>query len=457
MMDIFDLIIIGGGPGGYHAADLASKAGLKTLVIEKNKLGGVCLNEGCIPSKVLLNSAKHYQYAKHGEAYGVYAESVSYHQKDVVERKNKIVNTLVASVGHTLKSSKVAVVTGVAKINGKDKDGFKIHVSDDEFRSTRLIVASGSTPILPPIEGVSESLKKGTLLTSKEILDLTDIPKKLTVIGGGVIGLEMATYFAQVGSEVTVIEMLPSIGGPIDQDVSRALKKMLEAKGIAFKLNAKVTKINEKEITYFEGDQSYTLVHDYALLSVGRRPNSTELGLETLNIELRKNGSIVTDEQTKTNIANVYAIGDVNGQVMLAHTAYKEAEVCINTMMGQKNHINYDTIPSVIYTNPEVCAIGYTEAQANEKGYSTKVITLPVSYSGRHLAESNDHDGFVKLIIDKKKNTLIGAHMLSLYASEIALFLSAMLHLEINIDEIKRIVYPHPTVGELIKDALLHI
>ncbi len=456
-MNNYDLIIIGGGPGGYHAADLAGKAGLKTLVIEKHKLGGVCLNEGCIPSKALLNSAKHFRYAKHGESYGVYANDVTYNQKEVVQRKNNIVKTLVAGVGYTLKTAKVTVVSGLATILKKDNEGFKVQVGSDIYVSTKLIIASGSSPVIPPIEGLAEAIKKGSILTSREILDLTDIPKNLTVIGGGVIGLEMATYFAQIGSKVTVVEMLPTIGGPLDLDISKALKKVLESQGITFKLNAKVTKVSEKELTYVQDNQEESVTFDYALLSVGRRASTSELGLENLYIDTRKNGSIITDDQTKTNVANVYAIGDVNGKVMLAHTAYKEAEVCINTLLGKKDVINYDKIPSVIYTSPEVCSIGYTELVAKEKGYDVKVISLPVSYSGRHLAESNDHDGFVKLVVDQKRNTLLGAHMLSLYASEISLFLSAMMHLEINIEEMKRIIYPHPTVGELVKDALFHI
>ncbi|MBN2300426.1 MAG: dihydrolipoyl dehydrogenase [Acholeplasmataceae bacterium] len=456
-MNTYDLIVLGGGPGGYHAAHLASKAGLNTLLIEKNKLGGVCLNEGCIPSKVLLNSAKHFTYAKHGQAFGITTTDVSYHHQSVVERKNKVVKTLVSGVSHTLKSAKVTVITGEGKLSGKEQNIFKISVGENEYHSRKLIIATGSSTIIPSIEGVKEALEKHTMVTSKEILDLVEVPQNLTVIGGGVIGLEMATYFAQVGSKVRVIEMMPSIGGQLDKDISKTLKNILEKQGIEFYLNAKVTKINEHSIVYLKDNQETILDHDIVLLSVGRKANTDTTNLSALNIQINKNGTIVTDETLKTNVANVYAIGDVNGKYMLAHTAYREAEVAVNNILGIKDHINYDVIPSIIYTSPEVFGIGFTEVSAKEKGFDVIVITLPVSYSGRHLAETDESDGFVKLIINKKKNTLIGAHMISLYASEIAIFLTAMMHLEIDIEEIKKIIYPHPTVGELIKDALFHI
>ncbi|MCK9235090.1 MAG: dihydrolipoyl dehydrogenase [Acholeplasmataceae bacterium] len=457
MMKNYELIIIGGGPGGYHAADLAGKAGLNTLVIEKHRLGGVCLNEGCIPSKALLNSAKQYTYATQGEPYGIQAKDVTFHLNDVVQRKNQVVKALVAGVGFKMKSAKVTVLEGTAEVIKKENEMFVIQVGEEVVRGERLVVATGSTPILPPIEGVEAGLKANRILTSKEILDLTELPKQLVVIGGGVIGLEMASYFAQIGSQVTVVEMQPTIGGTLDLDIANELKKTLEKQGITFILNAKVTKVDTKEVIYNVNDKNETIPFDKVLLSVGRKANTQGLGLDNINVELTKGGAIITDSQMKTNIANVYAIGDVNGQSMLAHTAYKEAEVCVNNILGKADHIQYEHVPSVIYTHPEVGSVGYTEAEAKAKGYDIKVSKLPVSYSGRHLAESNDKSGLIKLIVDQKKQTLIGAHICALYASEIILFLSAMMQLEIQIETLKQIIYPHPTVGELIKDALFHL
>lgn len=456
-MKNYQLVIIGGGPGGYHAADLAGKAGLNTLVVEKHRLGGVCLNEGCIPSKALLNSAKQYTYATQSEPYGIQAKDVSYHLNDVVQRKDQVVKALVAGVGYKMKSAKVNVLEGRAEVIKKENEMFVIQVGEELIHTERLIVATGSTPILPPIEGVEAGLKANQVLTSKEILDLTELPKQLVVIGGGVIGLEMASYFAQIGSQVTVIEMQPTIGGALDIDVAKELKKTLEKQGIHFVLNAKVTKVDAKEVTYSVNDKTETVPFDKVLLSVGRKANTQGLGLEKIHVELHKNGAVITDTQMKTNIANVYAIGDVNGQSMLAHTAYKEAEVSVNNILGKADSIQYEHVPSVIYTHPEVGSVGYTEAEAKAKGFAIQVSKLPISYSGRHLAESNDKSGFIKLIVDQKKQTIIGAHICALYASEIILFLSAMMQLEIQIETLKQIIYPHPTVGELIKDALFQL
>lgn len=456
-MKTYELIIIGGGPGGYHAASLAAKFGIETLVIEKYRLGGVCLNEGCIPSKTLLNSAKYYTHTLHGELYGVYTQDVVFKLEEVIKRKNRVVKNLVEGVKYKLKTAKVTVVEGHGQILKKENNEFIIQVKDELYRAKKLMIATGSAVFMPPITGLNEALKTQKVLTSKEILDLTELPKTLTVIGGGVIGLEMASFYSQLGSRVTVIEMLSSIGGYLDLELSKELQKTLEQEGITFKLNAKVTTINEHDVTYTLNNETHKIEHDYALLSVGRKANTLDVGLQNIHVELHKNGSIITDHQLRTNIVNVYAIGDVNGKSMLAHVAYKEAEVAINTILGIRDQINYEIIPSIIYTSPEVGMVGLTEQQAKEKGYKVKVIKLPVSYSGRHLAETNDKQGFVKLIFDNKKQTLIGAHMMSLYASEIILFLSSMIDLEINIDTLKRLIYPHPTVGELIKDALFHI
>jgi dihydrolipoamide dehydrogenase len=454
MSNLYDLIVIGGGPGGYHAAHLGAKAGLNTLIIEKASLGGVCLNEGCIPSKAFLNSAKIYKQSKNSASFGVTSENVSYNHQQVVARKNEVVTTLVSGVAHTLKTAKAKVVKGIARIDGKQDGHIKVIVDDNTYLAKRLIIASGSKPVVPNIEGLKEALASRKVMTSKEILDIDHIPKTLTVIGGGIIGIEMASYFQQVGSKVTVVDMMPSIAGSIDQSVSKTLLNILKRQGIEFILSAKVTKINKESITYQQNGVEHHLTHDQALLAIGRVPNIENLGIESISIEVTKQKAIITDKQLKTNVANVYAIGDVNGKAMLAHTAYKEAEVAINTILSKKDEIDYDKIPWVIYTSPEVGSVGYTEEEAKDKGFDVKTVTLPIGYSGRHLSESDEKDGFLKLVIDQNKKTLLGAHMLSLYASEIILFLTSMIHLEIHIEEIKRIIYPHPTVGELIKDAL---
>ncbi|MDD4184094.1 MAG: dihydrolipoyl dehydrogenase [Candidatus Izemoplasmatales bacterium] len=456
-MDTYDLIVIGGGPGGYHGAERAAHAGYHTLLIEKRKLGGVCLNEGCIPSKAFLNSAKFYDHATHGATYGIQAEKVNFDQKAVLKRKDRVVRRLVAGVAQQLKQRQVTVINGVASIVSKTKEGFMVQVDQTSFLGKRLLIATGSVPIIPPIDGLNEALATGNILTSREILDLETIPEKLTIVGAGIIGLEMAAYFQTVGSQVTVVEMLPKIAGNIDPDLTEALQKSLEKRGVTFHLSSKVTQIHAQQITFEKDFQEQTLEHDKLLLSIGRRPATEQLGLENVGVELAKNKAIVTDLQSRTNIENVYAVGDVNGKSMLAHTAYREAEVAINTMLGETDSIQYEAIPAVVYTTPELATVGLTETEALAKGFDCQMVSLPVAYSGRHIAENDDSNGLIKLIVDKKSNTLLGAHLAMQYASEIILTLSMAIDLKLTVKTLSRLVYPHPTVGELIKDTLFSL
>jgi dihydrolipoamide dehydrogenase len=454
-MNSYDLVIIGGGPGGYHAALLAANRGFKTLLAEKRSLGGVCLNEGCIPSKAYLNSAKHFLHAT-DTSFGVVAKDVSFDQKRALKHKNDVVRNLVSGVSYKLKKAKVDVRMESARIKSRRDDGFLVTIGDQDVLAKRLILSTGSVPVLPPIEGLKEGLKNGFVMTSREILDLQEIPQSLIVIGGGIIGLEMASYFSSVGSDVFVIEMLPTIGGKLDTDVMKSLKKSLEKKGITFHVNARVTKIGANQVTYEVDDQKHVQSGKCVLLSVGRRPVTADLGLDRLHLEVEQ-GAIQTDGQGRTNVENVYAIGDVNGKSMLAHTAYREAEVVVRTISGERDEIRYDKIPSVIYTTPEVAVVGLTEKEATKEGYDAKSVQLPVTYSGRHIAESNEKNGFIKLVIDRKRNILLGAHVIANYGSEMMLFLSSMLDLEIDLEQLRRLVYPHPTVGELIKDTLFQL
>lgn len=456
-MEKFDLIIIGGGPAGYHAGERAGHAGFKTLLVEKEHLGGVCLNEGCIPSKTLLNSAKVYGHALHGEKYGVFAENVHYDQGLVIERKNTIVRRLVAGVKAQLKNGKVTVVEGNAVVKGKNNEGFLVQVGEATYAGTRLLIASGAVAVIPNIPGLREGIEKGIVLTNKEILDLKTIPQRLTIIGGGVIGLEMAAYYSAIGTQVQVVEMLGKIAGPTDDELSSLLQKTLEKNGVKFFLQSTVTAVSEDQVTFTADGKTVQISHDKVLLSIGRRPATAGLGLETIAVELAKNGAVITDDKLQTNVANVYAAGDVNGKSMLAHTAYREADVAIHNMTGNPDRIHYDAIPSVIYTQPEIATVGFTERTAKEKGLDVRVVTLPIAYSGRHMAENVDADGFCKLIVNQKTRTLVGAHLASSYASEIIVMLSSMIDLEIDIQNIARLVFPHPTVGEIIKDTLFQL
>ena len=456
-MEILDLIVIGGGPGGYLAAERAGHAGLKTMVFEKRAFGGVCLNEGCVPSKTFLNSAKVFDYANHAEKYGVKVEGkTAVDQKFVVERKNGVVKMLVSGVEGQLKRNKVIMKKAEAVIEGKTDEGIVIKSGEEKFIAKRLIIATGSMPVVPPIPGLRENLETGVVMTNREVLDLTEIPEKLVVIGGGVIGLEMASYFSSVGSKVTVVEMLGKIAGPTENEISAILQKTLEKKGVEFKLGAKVTGVEKDGVIYEKDGKTEKVAADKILCSIGRRAVTQGIGLENIGVNLER-GAIVTDDQMRTNVANVYAVGDVNGKIMLAHTAYREAEVAVNTILGKKDRMRYNVIPSVIYTNPEVGSVGETEESAKQKGLDVKCVSIPLTYSGRYIAENTDLNGICKLVINKKTNTLIGAHVIGSYSGEYIVAVSAMIDLEVDIENIKKLVFPHPTVCEIVREAIFSI
>ena len=456
-MEIFDLVVIGGGPGGYLAAERADHAGLKTVVIEKREFGGVCLNEGCVPSKTFLNSAKVLDYANHAEVYGVKVDGEkTIDQKAVVERKKGVVKMLVSGVKAQLKRNKVKTVSAEAFIEGKNDDGFIIKAGEEKYVGKRLIIATGSMPVVPPIQGLKENVESGYVMTNREILDLEVIPKTLTIIGGGVIGLEMASYFSSVGTKVTVVEMLTKIAGPTEAEISGILQKSLEKKGVEFKLGAKVVAVEKDGVVYEKDGKTEKVVAEKVLLSIGRRAVTQGYGLENINVNLER-GAIVTDEQMRTNVANVYAVGDVNGKIMLAHTAYREAEVAVNTILGKKDAMRYNVIPSVIYTNPEVGSVGETEESAKAKGLDVKCVNIPLTYSGRYIAENSDLNGICKIVVNNKTNTLIGAHIIGSYSGEYIVAVSAMIDLEVDIENIKKLVFPHPTVCEIVREAIFQI
>ncbi|MBO5101464.1 MAG: FAD-dependent oxidoreductase, partial [Clostridia bacterium] len=298
---MYDLIILGGGPAGYNAAERAGTAGLKTLVIEERALGGVCLNEGCIPTKTLLYSAKIYDYAKHGADYGVKFGSAEIDHAFVVERKNKVVKQLVSGVGAKMKKAKVEVVKATASVKERNSEGFVVVADGKEYTGRQLLICTGSSAALPPIDGLKESLECGFALTNREVLDLKAIPERIVVVGGGVIGLEMASYFNSVGSKVFVVEMMNNIAGPVDREISTLLQKEYAKRGVEFILGAKVTSIKNKAVTYEKDGKVVEIPADYALVSIGRRPRTAGIGLENIGLKLER-GAIVTDEYGKTNV-----------------------------------------------------------------------------------------------------------------------------------------------------------
>jgi len=455
-MELFDLLVIGGGPGGYLCAERAAQGGMKVALFEKKALGGTCLNEGCIPTKTLLNSSKMYRHAMESEAYGVTATGVTFDHAKVIARKNKVVKTLVSGVGATMSANKVTVITGEAVISGWADEGFAVSANGETYIGRRLAIASGSETVVPPVPGLKEGLAAGFVVTNREVLDMTTLPRDLVVIGGGVTGLEMAYYFSSVGVKVTVIEMMPKIAGATDPEICKVLTDAFEKRNMTFKLSSKVLEVKTSSVVYEENGEKKEIACDKVLLSAGRRPATAGIGLETLNPQMDR-AAIVTDRHMCTTVQNVYAIGDCNGKSMLAHTAYREAEVAVNHMLGKPDEMRYDVIPAVIYTDPEVASVGHSKEGAEKLGMTVKEVKLPMSYAGRYLAESEGGKGFIKLVVDTDRNRLVGCHMVGSYASEVIMTATMMVDTELNPERLKKLVFPHPTVAEIIREAIFHI
>ncbi len=455
-MEVFDLLVVGGGPGGYLCAERAAQNGMNVALFEKKALGGTCLNEGCIPTKTLLNSSKMYRHAKESEAFGVTASDVKYDHAKVIDRKDKVVKTLVSGVGATMKANKVNVITANAVIKGRAQNGFAVEADGIVYEGKRLVIASGSETVVPPVPGLKEGLASGFVVTNREVLNEKELPKKLVVIGGGVIGLEMAYYFASVGTEVTVIEMMPKIAGATDAEICKVLTDAFQKRGMVFKLSCKVLEVKEKSVIYEENGEKKEIPCDMVLLSAGRKPSTANIGIETLGLDMDR-AAIKTDRHLCTNVSGVYAIGDCNGKLMLAHTAYREAEVAVNHMLGKCDEMRYDVIPSVIYTDPEVASVGLSKEAAEEKGMKVKEVKLPMSYAGRYLAETEGGKGFIKLVVDTDKKRLVGCHLVGSYASEIIMTATMMVDTELTPTRLQKLVFPHPTVAEIIREAIFHI
>ncbi|MBR5252810.1 MAG: dihydrolipoyl dehydrogenase [Clostridia bacterium] len=459
-MEKFDLIVLGGGPGGYNAAERAAHSGLKTLVCEERALGGVCLNEGCIPTKTLLYSAKIYDYANHGDKYGVTTTGATIDHAKVVDRKDKVVKTLVSGVGAKMKAAGVTVVNATAKITGKDGEGFSVECGGNTYKAAKLLVCTGSEAVVPPIPGLRDSYAAGLAVTNREILDLRTLAKRVVVVGGGVIGLEMASYYNSVGSEVTVIEMLDKIAGPTEKEISSILEKNYAKRGVKFILGAKVASVNGKPgagVVEYEKDGKIEKIEcDLVLVSTGRRARTQGIGLEEIGVQLNR-GAIVTDDQCRTSVPGVWAAGDVNGKFMLAHTAYREGEVAVSDMLGKKDAVDYRSIPSVIYTNPEVGVVGETVESAKKAGIDAEEVTLSLRYSGRYIAENEGGDGIVKIVYGKEHKEILGVHMIGSYASEIIYGAAAMVARRQRVKDVQKIVFPHPTVCEVIREAMFTI
>lgn len=448
---MYDLLIIGGGPAGYVAAERAGAKGLKVALFEKKTLGGVCLNEGCMPTKTMLYSAKTYENALHGDKYGVFADNVTFDYGKVVARKNKVVRKLVAGVKSKMKVNNVDVIEGDAFIDGRSSEGIKVNSNNESYLGSSLLICTGSEAAVPPIPGLKES--GDVIVTNREILEMKEQPQSLVVIGGGVIGMEFASFYNSIGTKVTVIEMLPEILGNNDFEISAMLRDIYSKKGIEFNLNSKVVKVEGNKVIYERDGESFTAEGDKILVSVGRRAVTQGFGVENIGVELTR-GGIKVDEKMRTNVPNVFAAGDVTGFSLLAHTASREGEVVVNNLTGGSDIMRYDAIPGVVYTNPEVAGVGETEESAKAKGIAYKVSKLPMAYAGRFIAENEGGNGVCKVIVGEKYGEVLGVHMLGNPSSEIIYGACIAIEQEMTLKEMQEVVFPHPTVSEIFKEVV---
>ncbi len=444
-MNIFDIIVIGGGPGGYVAAIKGAQEGKKVCLIEQNQLGGVCLNWGCIPTKALIKSIEVFEQLQRSEEFGIVGMEqggARIDMKKLQARKNKIIKNLTGGVGSLLKSNGVTVVQGKAEILGPHT----VRVNYEDFRAQAIIIATGSTPIQLPI-----SITGNRVIISDEALDLTDLPKEMVVIGGGVIGVEFAYIFAKLGIKVTILEMAPQIISMMDASIIEAVAKELEKIGIVIYKEAQVLEIKEDQVFFNYQGKVLTCKAEKILMAVGRTPCTEGLGLEVLNIEMERR-AIRTTSRLQTSIPSIYAIGDVNGKSMLAHTASAEGIIAIENILGKEAEMRYDRIPSCIYIHPEIASVGLTEAEAIKKYGTVKTGIFPMAANGKAMIEG-ETQGWVKVILENQYQEILGVHICGPHATDMIAEIVVAMNLEGTGKEVAASIHPHPTMSESVAEG----
>ncbi len=458
-MEKFDVTVIGSGPGGYVAAIRCAQLGMKTALIEKYAtLGGTCLNVGCIPSKALLDSSEHYFNAVHHfEEHGIEVKTPKVNIKQMIERKRGVIKMTCDGISFLMKKNKITVFTGVGSFESNTKINItKADGSKEQIESTKTIIATGSKPSsLPGIE-----VDKKRIITSTEALELQEVPKHLIVIGGGVIGLELGSVYARLGAKVSVVEfmdrLIPTMDAGLGKELQRVLKKDLKMEFfMKHKVESVVSKGKEVTVTADNGKgEKIELKGDYVLMSVGRKPYTEGLNVEKAGVKLDNRGRVEVDAHLKTSADNIYAIGDVVVGAMLAHKAEEEGVYVAEQLAGQKPHINYNLIPGVVYTWPEVAAVGQTEEQLKEKGIKYKTGSFPFKASGRARA-SMDTDGFIKVLADEATDEILGVHMIGPRAADMIAEAVVAMEYRASAEDISRICHAHPTFTESLKEAAL--
>jgi len=455
-MSKYDVAIIGSGPGGYVAAIRCAQLGLKTAIIEKYAtLGGTCLNVGCIPSKALLDSSEHYHNAQHTfTTHGIELSNLKVNLKQMIERKRGVVKANTDGIDYLMKKNKIDVYTGV----GSYLSSTKIQIQGDktqEIEATHSIIATGSKP--SSIPGIN--IDKKRIITSTEALELTEVPKHLIIIGGGVIGLELGSVYARLGAKVSVVEYTDSLIPSMDKALGKELQKVLKKEGFEFFFKHKVTgtSVKGKAVTVTAEDPKGETVEfkgDYCLVAVGRRPYTDNLGLDKAGVQMDERGRVAVNDHLQTNVSNIYAIGDVVRGAMLAHKAEEEGVMVAEILAGQKPHINYNLIPGVVYTWPEVAGVGQTEEQLKAAGIKYNAGKFPFMASGRARA-SMDTDGFVKVLADATTDEILGVHMIGPRAADMIAEAVVAMEFRASAEDIGRISHAHPTYTEAMKEAAL--
>ena len=446
---MYDLIVIGAGPGGYEAAAHAAHMGKKVALVEKERLGGTCLNVGCIPAKTFLRSSKLYHECLEAASYGVRIGSVEFDLPAVVDRKNRVVATLTNGVAGMLKRAGVDVINGHARLAGRNA----VQVGSERYETKNILLATGSRPATPPIPG----MRSERVFDSDTVFGMTTIPQSVAIIGGGYIGLEFASFFREIGSAVTVYEMLPQIAAGMDQEISSRLFQTLKRTGVEFKLSCKVLEIRNSEIDFQGSDGSReTATVDVILNATGRTPVTNDLGLEEAGVDFDRKG-VKTSDQGKTNVPGIWACGDVTGRRPLAHAATREGIVAVNNMFGKKDRIRYHALPAVIYTHPEVASVGKTEEELKAEGAQYKKATVPMAVAGRFLIENESGSGFVKVLTGARYGEILGVHAIGDASSEFIVAAAAMVETEMCVSDASEVIFPHPTVSEALREAILAV
>jgi dihydrolipoamide dehydrogenase len=450
---MFDVVVIGGGPGGYVSAIKCGQLGLKVLCVEaRESLGGTCLNVGCIPSKTLLEFTEKYNSSKHLIEEGLFTGNVNVNFEALMQKKEAIVKSLTSGIAGLFKKYKVERKVGFAKF----KNASTIVVNGEEIQAKNFIIATGSTPTILPNIKIDEEI----ILTSTGALSLKKIPKNMVVIGAGVIGLEMASVYSRLGSKVEVIEFLPIITPSMDLELSKSFKKILEGQGINFKMETKVASVKRMGdvakivLEDVKTAEKSEIEADAVLVAIGRRPFTEGLGLEEAGVKLNERGFVITDSHLRTNVANIYAIGDVTTGLMLAHKASEEGFAVAETIAGKKGHVNYSVIPSIIYTHPEVASVGKTEEELKSAGVEYNIGKFPFVANSRAKAVA-DTDGFVKVLACKKTDQILGCHIIGRNAGDVIHEVVIAMEFFASSEDIARSCHAHPTLNEAVKEACL--